>query len=744
MKKRWMSMLLTLCMVLCLAPTAAWAAPGCSQAADFTAVDGGAAALALLNRAKTGATNSAWDNDTKTLTLRGVDFATTAPTAVKLPAGATVVLADGTENKITGGDTTASQDGGYTHPIYTYGIYAAGALTVQGETKGTGALTVYAGAHTNSGNAWTYSAGIYADGDLTVKGGQVTAQGGEAVCGNCAFSCGVQLADGGRLAVTGGTLTGIGGRSRDAEDPNDVDPSFSMGVYTNGGGVAVSGSGRLIACVVEDMAKTGLSFGLYVLNGKLLVADSAFVSATAAKGIYVSNGEIQLSGGKIAAVATDGESMRDAVQVIKDDIMDTTSTGNITVTGGELTCKGCLYMSNYQTGAGQGVLSITGGQVTADRIEGARQFFLSNGTVTSGRILAKAVTIQSGRLTVREPVRRNAQASLGIYAYYALNCTSLTVSGGTLDAAWVWGDLTPMVFPAASWNDDLQLLLNLNGGTATFSGGTVLLDTGCAGNTALQAGTLSLSGGVRGSGFTHTDGSDIYIQQDSATPVKFAVYPADYSKVDAALDQVQTLDKNLYKDFSAVDTAVHAVVRGKNIDEQAAVDRMARAIEDAITALEYKDADYSRVDEAIAKANALNREDYKDLSAVDTAIDAVVRGKNITEQAVVDDMARAIEAAIGNLEKTPAVPQPGPDEPPTKPNEPTTAPHDPPSQPAQPSAPNRTHQAQTPAQSPTVGTKSPQTGAADPALRWLAPLFAGGACILLWIKRKKAIYTEVM
>ena len=95
-----------------------------------------------------------------------------------------------------------------------------------------------------------------------------------------------------------------------------------------------------------------------------------------------------------------------------------------------------------------------------------------------------------------------------------------------------------------------------------------------------------------------------------------------------------------------------AVVRGKNIDEQATVDAMAKAIEDAIAALEYKGADYSKVDAAVARAKALNRDEYKDFSAVDAAVNSVVRGKNITEQAAVDAMAKAIEDAINALELT--------------------------------------------------------------------------------------------
>ena len=127
--------------------------------------------------------------------------------------------------------------------------------------------------------------------------------------------------------------------------------------------------------------------------------------------------------------------------------------------------------------------------------------------------------------------------------------------------------------------------------------------------------------------------------------------PADYSAVDAAIAKANALNKDEYKDFSAVEAAVNAVVRGKTLREQDAVDAMAKAIEDAIAALQFKGADYSKVDADIAKADKLNRDEYKDFSAVEAAINAVVRGKTLREQAAVDAMAKAIEDAIAALEK---------------------------------------------------------------------------------------------
>ena len=129
--------------------------------------------------------------------------------------------------------------------------------------------------------------------------------------------------------------------------------------------------------------------------------------------------------------------------------------------------------------------------------------------------------------------------------------------------------------------------------------------------------------------------------------------PADYTAVDAAIASATALDSSLYTNYSAVKDSINSVDRAKSKAQQTEVDAMAKAIEDAIAALQYKDADYTKVDAAIAKANALKKDDYKDFSGVETAVKAVVRGKNITEQSEVDKMAKAIEDAIAALEKKP-------------------------------------------------------------------------------------------
>ena len=189
--------------------------------------------------------------------------------------------------------------------------------------------------------------------------------------------------------------------------------------------------------------------------------------------------------------------------------------------------------------------------------------------------------------------------------------------------------------------------------------------------------------------------------------------PADYSAVETAMAAIPT-DLTVYTDESvaALNTAVDGVVRGKAFVSQANVDTMAQAIEDAIAALQYKDADYTKVDEAIAKANALNKDNYKDFSAVEAAVNAVVRDKNITEQDEVDAMAKAIEDAMAALVKKPteapteaptAAPSTSPTEAPTE--TPTATPT------AAPSASPTSVPTATPTATPTAAPSASPTAA---------------------------------
>lgn len=133
-----------------------------------------------------------------------------------------------------------------------------------------------------------------------------------------------------------------------------------------------------------------------------------------------------------------------------------------------------------------------------------------------------------------------------------------------------------------------------------------------------------------------------------------SVQKADYSVVKEAVDKANALNKDDYADFSAVNDAIDAVKYDKDYTEQETVEGYAEAIEKAIKGLKLRSADYTAVDAALAKVKALNGDLYKNFSDVTAAVNAVDRDKSFKEQADVDAMAKAIEDALAALELKPA------------------------------------------------------------------------------------------
>ena len=224
--------------------------------------------------------------------------------------------------------------------------------------------------------------------------------------------------------------------------------------------------------------------------------------------------------------------------------------------------------------------------------------------------------------------------------------------------------------------------------------------------------------------------------------------PADYTAVNDAIASAEAIDGSLYANYGDVEAAINNVDRSKSKMQQADVDAMAQAIENAITALQYKDADYAKVDEAIAKANALNRDAYTDFTAVEAAINAVVRDKNITEQGEVDAMAKAIEDAMAALvEKPTAAPTATPTATPTAAPSasptavptatPTAAPSASPT--AVPTATPTVKPTATPTPAPKADPNNPKTGSSNlPVVFGSAALvLSGGALAAVLIYKKK-------
>ena len=127
----------------------------------------------------------------------------------------------------------------------------------------------------------------------------------------------------------------------------------------------------------------------------------------------------------------------------------------------------------------------------------------------------------------------------------------------------------------------------------------------------------------------------------------------DYSKVTAALTEADSLTASHYtpESWAELQTAINNVQYGLTIDKQTQIDAFATAINTAIANLDPSAADYSKVEDAIDRYEALDTSLYTAASVlkVRQAVNAVVYDLDITQQTTVDGYADAINTAIDNL-----------------------------------------------------------------------------------------------
>ena len=418
-------------------------------------------------------------------------------------------------------------------------------------------------------------------------------------------------------------------------------------LYTLNGNISISEGAKLDITSAQGCGITSYNKGILSIDGAKVAVSSYYTAASAKELVIKNNSEVVLiaSADQFNAVYMGDENGAGKIEIINSKVEATSyypalfTEGNLTVNGGEVKCTSTADGAIWTRGD---ILIKGGAKVTtySEYPMGGNGSF----TVEEAEIDAKNTNVNNIPAIFDECVPVIADG-------YHLNYAKAVDSEGTeidlLSSGTQYFALyknvhfiTKAVYPVSFvvTPDGLtNVVVKVNGQEVT---GTVSLEAGTypvevtADNCKAYTGNITITADAA----THTQ------------TIAMTYLPADYTKVDEAIAKANALNKDNYKDFTAVEAAVNAVVRDKNITEQSEVDAMAKAIEDAIAALQYKDADYTKVDAAIAKANALNKDNYKDFSAVEAAVNAVVRDKNITEQSEVDAMAKAIEDAIAALQ----------------------------------------------------------------------------------------------
>ena len=125
--------------------------------------------------------------------------------------------------------------------------------------------------------------------------------------------------------------------------------------------------------------------------------------------------------------------------------------------------------------------------------------------------------------------------------------------------------------------------------------------------------------------FTNRTAATLAISGDPLT-----LKAADYSAVEAAKAKAAKIDRSKYTDASLkkLDDAIAAAVAGKPATEQAAVNAMAKAIEDAIKALEEKPAPVELIDISGATIAKIPNQPYTG-KAIEPALTVTLGGKTL-------------------------------------------------------------------------------------------------------------------
>lgn len=333
-------------------------------------------------------------------------------------------------------------------------------------------------------------------------------------------------------------------------------------IYTDGGNLVIDSAEVTLTSDFDQATGLFMDYtdGMLTVNSSVLTIDSGSTSIFSQNDITVSDSILDLTSGGNAINAW-------GKLEISGDQTEITSNSKFPIAGGQVVITGGSVNSSTTDGvaiSGDWGIMISGGSICARTSAQMASIYAEAGDI---RIEGQDTTVEA--------------VSEGDSAIFARD-GKIILNTGNIKAAAADG------FPAfiarnsdeADNSKEPEILIEL--GNWYSAGDNIAMTTVWKedDNGNYYADTVFAPAGTNGP-----------LQDTSGVPSQITIVlkEADYTAVDAAIAEANALDKTSYKDFSAVEAAICAVVRGKKITEQAEVDNMASAIKEAIEKLEEKE-----------------------------------------------------------------------------------------------------------------------------------------------------------
>lgn len=373
----------------------------------------------------------------------------------------------------------------------------------------------------------------------------------------------------------------------------------------NGGGIFADGSSDNYNIIGDGKLTINVKWdALYTLNGNISISEGAELDITSAEGCGITSynkGILSIDGAKVAVSSYYTAASAKELEI--------KNNSEVVLSASEDQFN-AVYMGD-ENGAGK--IEIINSKVEATSHYPAL-FTEGNLTVSGGEV--KCTSTADGAIWTKGDILIKGGAKVTTYSEYPMGGDgTFTVEEAEIDARNTNANNIPAIFDACV--PVIADGYHLNYAKAVDSEGTEI--------DLLSSGTQYFA-----------LYKNVHFITKAVYPVSFVVTPDGLTNVVVKVNGQEvtgsvSLEAGTYPVEVTADTATHTQT----------------------IAMTYLPADYTKVDEAIAKANALNKDAYTNFTAVESAINAVVRDKNITEQDEVDAMAQAIENAITALVEKP-------------------------------------------------------------------------------------------